>query len=124
MADQRDLIEFAKIKGAFGSSGYEVAANDNDCRLDESSFGKVYKVTCKSDNCTYAIKVMAIDGVKMEKYQIQELQFLMKMRLAGNPNVIKYFVVDLGNAEPIVHPNGTVFVKLRSVHQVQRNWWP
>ena len=102
MADQRDLIEFAKIKGAFASSGYEVAANDNDCRLGEGSFGKVYKVTCKSDKCTYAIKVMAIDGVKMEKYQIQELQFLMKMRLAGNPNVIKYFknwIVDLGDAE-------------------------
>ena len=78
--------------------------NGDDGTLGEGHFGKVYKAMCKSDMCTYAIKVMpiVIDGVKMEKYHIRELQFLMKMRLAGNPNVIKYFknwIVNLGNAE-------------------------
>ena len=97
MADQSDLIEYAKIKGAFASRGYEV-----DGRLGEGSFGKVYKVTCESNMRTYAIKVMPIDGATMEKYKLRELQFLMKMRLAGNPNVIKYFknwIVNFGNPD-------------------------
>lgn len=51
MVDENDLVEFAQIRGAFASSGYEVA---NDGRLGEGDFGKVYKVTCKSDMCTYA----------------------------------------------------------------------
>ena len=41
--------------------------NGDDGTLGEGHFGKVYKAMCKSGMCTYAIKVMPIDGVKMEK---------------------------------------------------------
>ena len=71
MADSDSMELAKKIKGACASSGYEVITNDGT--LGEGHFGKVYQATCKSDMCTYAIKVMPIDGVKMEKYHIREL---------------------------------------------------
>ena len=96
MADQ---IEWAKIKGALASDGYDL-----DGQLGKGAFGTVYAVTRKDESRKehkYAIKVMSIDGFKIApKYPKRELEFLMRMGNQGAPNIIKYFknwIVDFGN---------------------------
>ena len=101
MADQTDLSEWAKIKGALASKGYGL-----DGQLGKGAFGTVYAVTRKDESGKerkYAIKVMSIDSRKIaSKYPERELELLMRMEKQGTPNIIKYIgnlILDFGNDE-------------------------
>ena len=99
MADQTNLIEWAKIERSFAERGYDL-----DGQLGKGAFGTVYAVTRKDEpgkERKYAIKVMSIDSRKIaSKYPERELELLMRMAEQETPNIIKYFkswLVDFGN---------------------------
>jgi serine/threonine protein kinase len=60
-------------------------------KLGQGSFGKVFKVRYKLNNCIYALKRIPKnyndDGVK-EKYIWREIEILTQLR---HPNIIKYY---------------------------------
>ena len=80
---------YAEFKKAL-SKNYEI-----DGRLGKGDFGQVFKVKCKDDGKTYAIKMLPITN-EMEgtKYQERELKALAKLRNLpeeSKRNVIEHF---------------------------------
>ena len=97
MADQTNSSEWETIKHSFAERGYDL-----DGQLGKGAFGTVYAVTRKDEpGKEYAIKVMSIDGFKIQpRYPKRELELLMRMGKQETPNIIKYFkswLVDFGN---------------------------
>ena len=118
MADQNDLSEWAKIKGALASDGYDL-----DGQLGKGAFGTVYAVTRKDESGKehkYAIKVMSIDGFKIApKYPKREILGIShedgKARSSKYYQVFQKLDCRFWQRQTTLYPNGTVLVKLRKV---------